>query len=145
MKKNLSFALILLALTGCAGIQPPQGQENQRTFVRTTDKPYREAYRIIAKQMRACYRVIGVFGNGYDVQADLDTENKTGTIELYYIGLTGAEKPEDSMVSRTVVVTGTPTGSTITTTGTTPKFVYLTHMTIPSWLDGVESCGPTGQ
>jgi hypothetical protein len=71
-----------------------------------TSLPYLDAYRVIAKQMRACYRVIGLFGNGYDIQADLDTAHKAGTVELYHVALGGAvSKPEDSMFSRTVTVT----------------------------------------
>jgi hypothetical protein len=139
--------LIILLLTvgflsGCAGIQIPVGQEDERTFTQESNKSYQDAYRIIAKQMRACYRVIGLFGNGYDVQADLDTTNKRGTVELYYVGLTGAQKPEDSIFSRTVTVSDAPNGSVISTTGTTPKYVYVTHKTIPTWLNGIDSCGP---
>ena len=134
--------LLVIALTGCAALKLPPGQENEQTFVRETTKPYQEAYRIIAKQMRACYRAMGAFGNGYDIQADLDSAAKTGTIELYAVGFTGAQKPEDSIFSRTVVITGTQAGATIKTTGTTPKYVYLTHMTIPTWLTGADSCGP---
>lgn len=141
--KRVSVLLFVVALSGCAGIQIPAGQENQRTFIQESDKPYQETYRTIAKQMRACYRVIGAFGNGYDIQADLDTANKRGTVELYYVGLTGAQKPEDSIFSRTVTVMELPKGgSQITTTGTTPKYVYLTHKTIPTWLNGVDSCAP---
>jgi hypothetical protein len=135
-------ALLALTLVGCATVQIPLGQESERTFVRDTSKPYQEVYRVVAKQMRACYRVLGVFGNGYDIQADLDSSAKTGTIELYPVGLTGAQKPEDSIFSRTVLITATATGATIKTTGTTPKYVYLTHMTIPTWLNGIDSCAP---
>jgi hypothetical protein len=144
-ENNLRHALFLslaFVLAGCAVPTLPPGQENERTFVRETAKSYQEAYRTIAKQMRACYRVVGLLGNGYDIQADLDSSSKTGTIEVYPVGLTGAQKPEDSIFSRTVVVTSTPNGSTIKTTGTTPKYVYMTHMTIPTWLNGVDSCAP---
>lgn len=134
--------LLSFALVGCATVQLPPGQEAERTFVRDTNKPYQEVYRVVAKQMRACYRALGVFGNGYDIQADLDSSAKTGTIELYPVGLSGAQKAEDSIFSRTVVITATPTGATIKTTGTTPKYVYLTHMTIPTWLGGIDSCTP---
>lgn len=129
-------------LSGCAGVQVPTAQQEQRTFTRETEVAYQDAYRVIAKQMRACYRGLGVFGNGYDVQADLDSAAKTGRIEVYYVGFTGAQKPEDSIFSRTVTVVATPKGSSITTTGTTPKYVYNTHMTIPAWLAGNDVCAP---
>ncbi len=140
--KMLFVVSFIVLLTGCAGVQLPADLENQRTFVQESSIHYQDAYRIIAKQMRACYRVIGFFGNGYDVQADLDTENKTGIVEVYYVGLTGAQKPEASMFSRTVTITASPNGSVITTTGTTPKYVYMTHKTIPVWLAGIDSCAP---
>lgn len=142
MKNLVFFAFFCTFLTGCAGIQMPPGQENTRTFTQESNKSYQEAYRLISKQMRACYRAIGLFGNGYDIQADLDAENKRGTVEVYYVGLTGAQKPEDSIFSRTVTISEAPNGSIITTTGTTPNYVYLTHKTIPTWLAGVDSCGP---
>ena len=136
------FFISILLLSACTVIQIPAGQEDQRIFTQETDMSYQEAYRIIAKQMRACYRVIGFFGNGYDIQADLDTMNKKGTVELYYVGFTGAKKPEESIFSRTVIVSDAPKGAIITTTGTTQKYVYLTHKTIPTWLKGIDSCGP---
>ncbi len=139
---RIIFLLTISFLSGCAGIQIPPGQENERTFSQESNKHYQDAYRIIAKQMRACYRVIGLFGNGYDVQADLDTANKRGTVELYYVGLTGAQKPEDSIFSRTVTISDALNGSVISSTGTTPKYVYLMHKTIPTWLNGIDSCGP---
>lgn len=138
----LSLAVIL---GGCATIELPPGQESKREFVQETTLPYRDAYQIIAKQMRACYRVIGLFGNGYDVQADLDTAERVGRVELYHVGLTGASKPEDSMFSRTVTVKGRENGSTVVTTGTTPKYVYVNHLAAKSWLAGSDSCGPGNQ
>jgi len=140
--KVISTLLVAIVISGCASIQMPVGQETERSFSQESERPYDEAYRIIAKQMRACYRAIGLFGNGYDVQADMDAVNKQGVIELYYIGLTGAKNPEDSMFARTVTVEYSSNGSIITTTGTTPKYVYLTHRTIPTWLRGINSCGP---
>jgi len=68
MKIIFTFLLIVL-LSGCAGIQMPAGQENEHSFTQESKKTYRDAYRIISKQMRACYRYIGLFGNGYDVQS----------------------------------------------------------------------------
>src|SRR4030095_4442097 len=75
---------VMCVLSGCAGIQPPPGLKNERSFTQESTKPYDEAYKIIAKQMRTCYRAIGLFGNGYEVQSDLDTIKETGTVELYY-------------------------------------------------------------
>lgn len=92
--------------------------------------------------MRACYRVIGVFGNGYDVQADADSALKTATVELYPVGLTGTQKPEDSMFSRVVQIRSTESGSVIETSGQTPRYVYATHVAISGWLAGATSCNP---
>ena len=144
MRKAIAIATAVL-LSGCATIELPKGQEETREFTQETATPYVTAYQLIAKQMRACYRVIGVFGNGYDIQADLDSANKTGRIELYYVGLTGAAKPEDSSVSRTVTVKERAGGAVVTTTGTTPKFVYANHLAIKNWLSGGETCGPGNQ
>jgi hypothetical protein len=136
---------LICTLSGCVGVEVPAGSENERSFTQRSAQPYREAYRIIAQQMRACYRAIGLFGNGYEVQADLDTAAKTGTVELYYVGLTGAEKPEESTFGRIVTISAAPNGSVITTKGTTPKYAYLTHKTIPMWLDGMVSCAPSSR
>ena len=127
---------MLLVLSGCAVIKVPSGQENTRTWNWETTVDYQDAYRIVAKQMRACYRVIGFFGNGYDIQADLDTSNRRGTVELYSVGLFGAEKPEDSIVSRTVTIIGTEKGSRITTTLVSKT---LTHpfLTISCFINGL--------
>ena len=136
--------LVMCVLSGCAGIQPPPEQRNERSFTQQSTKPYEEAYKIIGKQMRTCYRAIGLFGNGYEVQSDLDTTKETGTVELYYIGLDGApSKAEKSAYSRTVTISATPQGSVITTKGTTPRYVYLTHKSIPGWLEGKVSCDPS--
>lgn len=140
LHRTFTLGLALL-LGGCATIELPPGQENNREFIQETTLPYKDAYQIIAKQMRACHRVIGVFGNGYDVQADLDTAGRIGRVELYHVGLTGASKPEDSMFSRTVTVKGHDNGSTVVTTGTTPRFVYVNHLKVASWLAGSDSCG----
>lgn len=143
---NRTIALgLAVILGGCATIELPPGQESQREFSQETTLPYKDAYQIIAKQMRACYRVIGLFGNGYDVQADLDTAERIGRVELYHVGLTGSSKPEDSMISRTVTVKGRDNGSTVVTTGTSPKFVYGNHLAVASWLAGSDSCGAGNQ
>lgn len=136
------LAISISMLSGCASVQIPPEQINQKTFTQESTKSYQESYRLIAKQMRACYKYIGLLGNGYDVQADLDSANKMGSVEVYYVGLTGAQKPEDSIFSRTVKITEAPNGSLITVTGTTPSYVYQTYRTIPKWLDGIDSCAP---
>jgi hypothetical protein len=139
---KLATILVTLCLAGCAAYTLPQGQEHVRSFTQESSVPYQDAYRLVAKQMRACYRVIGVFGNGYDVQADLDTAQKSASIELYSVGLAGAEKPEDSIFSRTVTIKGTESGSVITTTGQTPKYVFMNHSAIKGWLSGGTTCAP---
>ena len=136
---------LAVTLGGCATIELPPGQESKREFIQETTLPYKDAYQIIAKQMRACYRVLGPFGNGYDVQADLDTAERIGRVELYHVGHTGASKPEDSIFSRTVTVKGRDNGSTVVTTGSTPKYVYANHLAVASWLGGSYSCGPGNQ
>jgi hypothetical protein len=142
--RDAVFLSVICVLSGCAGIKPPPGLENERSFTQESTKPYIEAYRIIATQMRTCYRAIGLFGNGYEVQSDLDTAKETGTVELYYVGLTGTQsKAEESAFSRTVTISAAPNGSVITTKGTTPSYVYLTHKSMPGWLDGKVSCDPS--
>ncbi len=134
--------VLSVSLTGCATVQLPPGSEESRTFVQEDPMAYQDAYRIVAKQFRACYRAIGLLGNGYDVQADLDTQANKGTVELYSVSLSGAEKPEDSIFSRSVTIEQNGSGSRITTQGTTPTYVYMTHITIQSWLKGAASCAP---
>lgn len=137
------FLLVpLIAFAGCASVQLPPGAEEQREFTQTTSLSYQDAFRIIAKQMRACYRVIGVFGNGYDIQADLDSVARLGRVELYHVGLAGTSKPEDSMFSRTVTVAGNGSGALIKTVGSTPSYVYINHRAITAWLLGSDSCAP---
>lgn len=127
-------------LTACAGVTPPPGQETRTEFTQESATPYRDAYRVVAKMMRSCHRVIGLLGNGYEVMSDLDSEAGQGTVELYHVGLTGASTPEDSIYSRTVTIRENGAGSTITTTGTTPKHVYGTHLDVTAWLDGNLAC-----
>ena len=145
MLKKLLVLAAASFVGGCATIELPPGQESKREFIQETTLSYKDAYQIIAKQMRACHRVIGLFGNGYDVQADLDAAERVGRVELYHVGITGASKPEDSKFSRTVTVKGRESGSTVTTTGTTPKYVYANHLAVGSWLAGSDLCGPGNQ
>lgn len=121
----------------------PPGQESSTEFVQKTSISYKEAYRLISKQMRACYRGIGPFGNGYDTNAELDTEIKKGVVELYHVGPSGVSKFDDSALSRTVEIEENGTGSVITTKGTTPSITYRNHLVIKAWLDGRESCSPS--
>ena len=141
--RRLPAFVLLAGLVGCGQLEMTPPNPEQRTFTQESAVNYKEAYRIIAKQMRACFRVIGDLGNGYDVQADLDGAEKKGSVELYIVGLTGAGKPEDSRWSRIITIEEKGAGSFITTTGTTPGVVYRTHVSIPLWLAGVDSCVPT--
>jgi len=131
---------IALAAGSCSTTVLPPGQESRTEFVQHSSLSARDAYILVAKQMRSCFRVIGLFGNGYDIQADAYGPNGGGRIELYHVGLSGASKPEDSMFSRTIVITPGESGSTIVTTGTTPKYVYMNHRAIAGWLNGNDSC-----
>lgn len=141
--KTFSAVLVVSSLLfGCATIQPPPGSEESKTFSQDSDKPYKEAFLIISKQMKACYRVIGLFGNGYEIQDTLDTSEKYGTIDLYPVGLSGAENPSESMFGRTVRVEQDGSGSRITTSGTTPSYVYMNHIAITGWLKGASGCAP---
>jgi hypothetical protein len=146
MKTKLAITAFIF-LMGCASVTLPPGQEQQKTFAQETSLDYREAYRIIARQMRACYRGILFFGIGYDVQADMDTAERTARVELYHVGPTGAStNPEDSSVSRTVTIKAREGGgATIITTGTTPKYVFMNHLAVKSWLLGGNSCGAGNQ
>lgn len=141
MRTPLVPVLFALGFSGCAVVSLPPGQENQREFVQETKLSLRDAYRIVSKQMKACYRGFGLLGNGYDIQADLDSGDGSARVELYYVGLSGATKPEDSVFSRTVTIRARDAGSVVTTTGTTPRYVYINHLAVASWLSGNESCG----
>lgn len=134
MKSMLLPITTALALSACSTVQIPAGQESQRTFTQESSRPYQEAYRTIAKQMRACYRVIGLFGNGYDVQADLDTANQSGAVEVYHVGLTGASKPEDSIFSRTVTVQANGAGSIIKKNDWHNAAVCIRDSSLNTWL-----------
>lgn len=142
MSKLPIYIIAALAISGCASVTPPPGQEDSTTFTQESSIGYKEAYRLIAKQMRGCYRVIGLFGHGYEVQNELDTEQKEGRIEIYYTGAFGAEKFEDSIYSRIVTVKEKGQGSTITTTGMRTKYAYVNHQAIKGWLRGNENCAP---
>lgn len=139
-KRCTLLALAAAALGGCASLPPEL--EGRRSFTQESALPYQQAYRIIARQMRACHRYIGLLGNGYDVQADLDGETRTGTVAVYPVGLAGTLKPEEWAFSQSVTIAAAPAGSLITVSGTTPAHVYRTHRKIPLWLGGAEACAP---
>ncbi len=137
--------LSCIALAGCALVDPPAGQETVREFAQETRLPYRDAYQIIARQMKSCHRMIGLLGTGYEIQSDLDSAASTGRVELFYIGLMGGgSKPEDSILSRTIIIKGHPSGATVTVSGQTPRYVYTNHLAIKSWLSGNAACDPVG-
>jgi hypothetical protein len=140
--RTIAITLTAAVLGACSTTPMPPGQETSREFTQVSSVPYKDAYRIIAKQMRACFRIIGIYGNGYDVHADLDANERVGRVELYYVGLAGAgaSKPEDSMFSRTIVIKAQDKGSVITVTGTTPQYVYRNSRSITAWLAGNENC-----
>ncbi|WP_290697438.1 hypothetical protein [Amphritea sp.] len=143
-KTSLSVSVLLTTtiLSACTPVKPPVGMENDKAFSQEADISYKQAFRIISKQMKACYAGKGLFGNGYDVYSEIDSHAKEARVEVYYVGFAGAEKPEDSMFSRTVTIKQRDHKTLITTTGTTPDYIYLTHATIPTWLRGKTTCSP---
>lgn len=138
----LFVGFIYLILVNCTGVRLPPGMENQHSFTQYSDKHYVDIYRIISKQMRACYEVRGIFGNGFVVQSDLDSSRAMGIIELYPVGLSGAESASDSIFSKKIIVSKTKDGTKIITMGTTPSYVYSTHKTISNWIKGISTCSP---
>ena len=142
---RIAPAVVLATLmTGCASVPMPPGQENTKEFTQTTSLDYRQAYETIEQQGRACFRSIGVLGNGYDVRGELDTARRSGLVEFFSIGLKGPEKPQESSLGRTVTIQANGAGSRITTTGTTPRHAYDTHLIITDWLRGDRLCVNAG-
>ncbi|RZZ81956.1 hypothetical protein EAT51_07875 [Pseudoxanthomonas winnipegensis] len=125
-------------LASCASV--PANLKGQTHVELDSHVAYDEAYRIVARQMRACYRVIGIFGNGFDIQSDLDTQAKQGRIELYFVGVTGAKPDSDSKIPRTVTISQLGTGSHIVIQGNGDRYVYYTSQGIRGWLDGSNKC-----
>ncbi len=141
--KPLSIAL-LIGLAGCASSSLPPELADKKSFEQTSTLPYQEAYRIISRQMRVCYEKVGVGGkNGYDVVSNIDAAARRATINAFYYGMFSGSNPEDSSLSRKVTLTPAANGSTIVTSGSHSKNVYETHLSIRSWLSGVETCNPT--
>lgn len=140
--KLIILFLVVSILSGC-GVTLPEKYENTHTFTQTSDIPFKKAYKTILRQMKGCYVGKGFFGNGHDVSSYLDSSAKEGIIEVIFVGLTGVYKYEESIYSRIVTVTQSENnGSQIVITGTTPKFVYMTHISIKSWLNGNTGCTP---
>jgi len=142
--KPLSLAL-LIGLAGCASSSslPPE-LEGKRSFDQTSPLPYQEAYRIISRQMRVCFEKVGVGGkNGFEVVSSIDAAGRKATINALYHGLFSGSNPEEASQSRKVTLTPDGNGSTIVTSGPDSKNVYETHLSIRSWLSGVQTCNPT--
>lgn len=92
MLMSMKRSVVIFAgifLSSCGGIRPTGSEKHLRSFTQESTRPYQDAYRIIDRRMRGCYRVIGTFGNGYDVHDELDTLNRRGVIEVFRIGLAG--------------------------------------------------------
>lgn len=144
MKNSYLFTgyALFIILSACATIQIPEDLKGQDSFIQKTNIDYKTTYRIITKQMTACNRVIGFFGNGYDVYNEIDTSKNHAVVELFPISLGGASKPEESMFSRKVTIEKADSGSLITTSGTTPKYTYMTHSQITNWIEGNTTCSP---
>jgi hypothetical protein len=135
IRATLLATLLSLVLVAC-GTAPPHGQEDQHQFVQASSIGYRDAYLIIARQMRTCYAYRGpIFNIGFDVQADLDTAAQVGRIETY-----PTDGSADHPFRRVVVVRAEGTGSVIETSGPSPRHVYQTHLVITEWLEGKTAC-----
>jgi hypothetical protein len=143
--KPLATAL-LIGLSGCASSSLPPELEGSKSFEQTSTLPYQEAYRIISRQMRVCFEKVGAGGkNGYDVVSNIDASGRQATINAFFYGVFSGPNPENSSLSRKVTLTPDGTGSTIVTSGGVPKNAYETHLSIRSWLSGVQTCNPTGR
>lgn len=127
------IAILMLSLAGCA----TTGNGTPIVRDQVSDVAYRDAYRTISRQFEACYRVRGIYGQGFDVHADLDTERQMGRVELFAIGLSGTK---ESNASRVVTVVGDGPRSRILTSGVSPRYVERTHEAIGRWLTGDTRC-----
>lgn len=144
--KKLLMALVM-GLAGCASSPslPPE-LEGKKSFEQTSTLPYQEAYRVISRQMRLCFEKVGAGGkNGYEVVSNIDASGRQATINAIYHSIFSGSNPESSSLSRKVTLTPDGTGSTIVTSGGQPKKAYETHLSIRSWLSGIQSCNPTGR
>ena len=140
--KPLAMAL-LIGLAGCASSSLPPELDGKKSFEQTSTLSYQEAYRIISRQMRVCFEKVGAGGkNGYDVVSSIDAAGKKATIDALYQSIFSGSNPENSSLSRKVTLTPDGTGSTIVTSGANSKNVYETHVSIRSWLSGIQTCNP---
>ncbi len=143
--KPLAMALVI-GLAGCTTSSLPPELEGRQSFEQTSTLPYQEAYRIISRQMRVCFEKVGAGGkNGYEVVSNIDATGRKATIDALYYSVFSGSNPQDSSLSRKVTLTPDGTGSTIVTSGAQSKNVYDTHVSIRSWLSGVQTCNPTGR
>jgi hypothetical protein len=141
---NKLLIAFVIGLAGCASSSLPPELEGKNSFEQTSPLPYQEAYRIISRQMRVCYQKVGAGGkNGYDIVSSIDAAGRRATINAFYYGLFSGPNPEESSLSRKVTLTPADSGSMIVTSGSHSKNVYETHLSIRSWLSGVETCNPT--
>jgi len=142
--KPLAMTLVI-GLAGCATSSLPPELEGRQSFDQTSTLPYQEAYRIISRQMRVCFEKVGAGGkNGYEVVSNIDATGRKATIDALYYGVFSGSNPQDSSLSRKVTLTPDGTGSMIVTSGARSKNVYDTHVSIRSWLSGIQTCNPTG-
>ncbi|MEZ6855007.1 hypothetical protein [Halodesulfovibrio aestuarii] len=141
-KKELIFCCFaVMLLTSCAPIHVPKELANQKEFSIETSMDYIHAYKIISRQMKACFRGIGLAGNGYEVESILNTEGHVGTIEIYYIGLSGADSSyKDSSYGRLVTINKHSDQTHITIQGTSTDWAYYTRNAIERWLQGGTTC-----
>lgn len=113
-----------------------------RSFTRESSVPLVEAHGIIAKQMRACYAVGGLFGNGYQVHEQLDSAAGRALVEVYAVGAGKTSSGEETRFARLVQLEAIDGGTRITSSGTIPRYAYATHNAVGSWLDGNTRCNP---
>ncbi|WP_372382157.1 hypothetical protein ACCQ12_15370 [Xanthomonas sp. NCPPB 1068] len=138
MKRALIALPLFTLMAACASA--PESAEKSDSQVLESDVDYKQAYRIISRQFTACKRVIGVFGNGYDVQSDLDTDAQEGRIDYYSQGLTGVHE-NAAAATQMVVKPSSNGGSVIRVTGTSARHVYADSQSIKNWLNGDLKCG----
>lgn len=138
---KLLAAILAVTLTGCAGVTPPPGQEDKKSFTQEIDRPYIEVYRKVVRQMTECYAITGMLGNGYKVIPELDTVAKQANVEVSIKGWVGDSSPESDSAYRLVTITAINDSKTkVTTEATKPSFAYGTHLIIPKWMTGYQNC-----
>ena len=139
IQKVLLTIFCSIFLIGCASL--PKEYSNKTEFKIETEQSYIQAYSTISRQMTACYRAIGPLGNGFDVQSLLNTEKHVGTIEIYYVGIAGADKSYlESNAGRFVTVSQQGEKALVRVQATKPIGAYRTHNAIQRWLRGETTC-----